>query len=790
MTDRQIKLILGSLLHDIGKVIYRQGDDHRNHSQSGFDYLKEEVELEDREILNCVRYHHGAALRGASLEKHDLSYIVYLADNIAAAADRRKKDEDEKGFELSMPLQSVFNILHGNHQEMYYSPGDLEDMSGINYPGEEKKPFTEEFYGRIRQRLTDNLKGIDWTEEYVNSLLAVMEANLTFVPSSTAKGELADISLYDHVKLTAAVAGCIYEYLEEREISDYKTYLFENSAGFYGEEAFALCSLDISGIQDFIYTITSKNALRTLRARSFYLEILMEHIIDCLLERMNLSRANLIYSGGGHCYLLFPNTRKAKNTLDQYLAELNRYFIRQHKNALYIAGAFVPCSCNTLKNEPQGSYSEMFRKLGAAVSEKKLRRYTAEEIREMNRMEKADYSRECKVCRTVGKVDADGVCTVCRKFERLSANVLYSEFFTVLFEGGDDGVPLPGGYVLVADNESSLRKRMSEDPYFVRTYAKNRMYTGHHIATRLWTGDYTTGQTFEEFAKASEGIGRIGVLRADVDNLGQTFISGFDSQENANRYVTLSRTAVLSRQLSMFFKYHIRDILANGQYGCAKPGRKRNVTIVYSGGDDVFLVGAWNDIVECAVDLRRSFRRYTQGTLTLSAGIGIYEPGYPVSAIADETGEMEEESKRLPSKNAVTLLEDGERHEADGLNGKISDGTYSWDVFEAGVLEEKYRTIEACFDSPEDSGTEEFEERGMSFLYHLLLLIRRQDEKVNFARFIYLLSRLEPQEDGPRKRKYQSFSRNMCEWVRSEEDCRQLKTAITLYAYRKREKGE
>ena len=39
MTDKEVKLVLGALLHDIGKVIYRQGDDRRKHSQSGYDFL-------------------------------------------------------------------------------------------------------------------------------------------------------------------------------------------------------------------------------------------------------------------------------------------------------------------------------------------------------------------------------------------------------------------------------------------------------------------------------------------------------------------------------------------------------------------------------------------------------------------------------------------------------------------------------------------------------------------------------------------------------------------------------
>ena len=77
----------------------------------------------------------------------------------------------------------------------------------------------------------------------------------------------------------------------------------------------------------------------------------------------------------------------------------------------------------------------------------------------------------------------------------------------------------------------------------------------------------------------------------------------------------------------------------------------------------------------------------------------------------------------------------------------------------------------------------------MSFLYRMLELIRNQKEKINFARFVYLLSRLEPDKECEKKEKYRKFSRKMYQWVQSEKDCRELKTAINLYAYMHREKG-
>lgn len=781
MTEKEVRLVIGSLLHDVGKVIYRQGDDRRKHSQSGYDYLKDDIHITDKEILQCVKHHHADSLSKATLDKNALAYIVYQADNIAAASDRRKAELEDSGFEKSMPLQSVFNILNGNHQNFYYKPGILKDTGEISFPQKDKIPFDETFYSQVKHQLTENLKNMDWSVEYINSLLEVLETMLSYVPSSTAKGEVADISLYDHIKITAAISCCIYHYLQEKEEEDYKTILWKNGQDFYKEKAFLLFSMDISGIQDFIYTIVSKRALRTLRARSFYLEIMMEHMIDSLLEHLNLSRTNLLYCGGGHCYMLLPNTENVTKIIEDYLENLKKWFLKHYKTSLYVAGGYVPCSADSLRNVPEGSYTELFQKLGSEISKNKGHRYNAEDIIGLNNLHEKDYSRECKVCKSIGHVDEEGVCELCRKIEKFSQNVLYAKFFTVLKADEKQDLPLPGDYILIVDDEESLREKMKSDQRFIRTYAKNQRFVGKDVATKVWVGDYTTGNSFEELAKTSEGICRIGILRADVDNLGQIFVGGFE-----NKYTTISRTTALSRQLSLFFKLHINYILQNPEYSFQGKNIKqgRDATIIYSGGDDVFLVGSWNEVIELAVDLRRNLERYTQNTLTISGGIGVYDDKYPVHVIADEVGEMEDESKNLPGKNAVTLFEDGAKHQEEGSDRFISDGTYCWKVLEDEVLGEKYQVIAEFFNTMDD--------RGNSFLYHLLELIRNQEDKINFARYVYLLARLEPDEkDGKEKAEaYHKFSTNMFRWIQSERDRRQLKTAIQIYVYAKREKEE
>ena len=88
MADRQNKVAIGGMLHDIGKVLYRAADG-RNHSRSGYEFLKDEVGITDEEILEQVLYHHKSLLKASSVSKDSPAYITYIADNIAAAADRR-----------------------------------------------------------------------------------------------------------------------------------------------------------------------------------------------------------------------------------------------------------------------------------------------------------------------------------------------------------------------------------------------------------------------------------------------------------------------------------------------------------------------------------------------------------------------------------------------------------------------------------------------------------------------------------------------------------------------------
>jgi CRISPR-associated protein Csm1 len=796
------KATIGSLLHDVGKVVHRAGAlDGRAHSISGAEWTGQFCQ--DQEIIDCIRFHHHQDLQNADLPHNHPAYAVYLADNISSGLDRREiEGASSKGFDKNRLLDSIYNLLHNREGKATY-PLSVIDRQ-INYPGNSNPHQLSSEYGKILAGLGEGMKGIEFNEYYINSLIELCEAYLSFVPSSTNLGEVADISLFDHVKLTGAIAAAIILYLENHGRTDYQKELFHHRNDFYQEKAFALLSLDISGIQQFIYTISSKCALKALRARSFYLEILLENMADEILTAYSLSRTNLLYTGGGHAYILLPNVRDAQSKAERIFANANKSLMELFGARLFVAYGYQECSANELMSrtgDPE-SYSNIFSSVAAQIAQRKLRRYAPEDIRRLNQNSVDKVGRECSVCGVSSQLEEreEGtICQLCAAFIDISGMLIKEESLFAISKKKITAPALPlfsaqgERLFLSVFSEAKIKKILQEDPpKIIRIYSKNTFRTGLSLATKLWMGDYAamTGEgdlkTFAQLADSSSGIKRLGVLRADVDNLGSTFVSGFQREngEDKYRYVTISRTTTLSRSLSIFFKYYINSLLAEGKNMLLPKDQEKNLVIVYAGGDDLFLVGAWDEILSAALNIRRAFSQYTGDALTLSAGLAVFEPGYPISRMAEETLQLESRAKnhvhKRGQKNSLSLF----GLEMDG-NHLTDQHTYDWSTFEEQVLGEKYASIAAIFDREEDYGN--------SFLYNILYLLRlAQNDNINLARLAYLLARREPEAKASDEKKeaYRDFAKKIYQWAMDKNDLRQLITALMLYTYSRRNKEE
>jgi len=84
--------------------------DKRDYSLSGVEFLSSKVGIDDKDILECVKYHHAKNLSSANVAKDSLAYIACIADNIASAADRR---EEEEGYFRMVLLGLLIIIIFG-----------------------------------------------------------------------------------------------------------------------------------------------------------------------------------------------------------------------------------------------------------------------------------------------------------------------------------------------------------------------------------------------------------------------------------------------------------------------------------------------------------------------------------------------------------------------------------------------------------------------------------------------------------------------------------------------------
>ncbi len=771
-SQQTVKVIFSSLLHDIGKLSFRAGAEG-THSESGYLALKEIVH--DTEILDAVRYHHVPELRESSLCPHSAAYIVCAADQIASAAEQGAEScaEESQTSRKDMPMASVFSHMNGNTCRYGVPVHTLHEQYAVPQLFDTLR-ISPKAYQNILHSLLGALRGVSIQPQNQNTALALLEEFTSCIPASVNSEDHADISFFDHAKITAAVASCISEYLLAQRETDYKNRLFAQKQAFWNEPVFLLYSADFSGIQNFIYTIASAKALKALRSRSFFLELTMEHYIDEILEHCGLSRANLLYSGGGHCYLLLPDTQNTRMVLEQCKKSMNTWIRRNFGTRLYLADGVAGCTANELTNTPRNSYQEIFARVSRRISVNKMRRYSADDLRELNGEQALSNGRECKICGMTSRLTGKGEdcrCKWCAMFEELSAEIQDKDIF-VVSRGGTEhgGIELPsmdGTVSLALTDETAARKRWETRTDIIRIYTKNRLNVHFPRSIKLYIGDYYATNQMDRMAKKATGIARNAVCRMDVDNLGMAFAAGFEQKtadlRQRDRYVSLSRTAAFSRQMSLFFKYYMNAILD----GLA-------VSIVYSGGDDVFLVGAWDAVLQAAQRIRSAFAEFTCGTLTLSAGILMHNVKYPIRRAAAESERLEEFSKMHPEKNAVTLFQAAE------------DCCYSWNTFTEKVMGEKLRLLEKFFQAQK---TQE-DGRGQAFLYRLLELLRGSKEQINLARFAYLLARMEPRKESEARQVYTAFSKILYQWYLQPEDRKQLITAITIYVYLTRTGGE
>jgi CRISPR-associated protein Csm1 len=537
-------------------------------------------------------------------------------------------------------------------------------------------------------------------EGYVEAMQALMQRYTWCAPSAYFKA-VPDVSLYDHGRMTAALAVCLQDVPDEKVDGIYHAWKSGDEQGL--EEPVALIiGGDISGVQDFIYTVSYKGAARMLRGRSFYLQLLTEAVLRFVLQRLGLPYTNVIYSGGGRFYLLAPVS--AQGELSKIQAEVSKILLQQHSTQLYLVMGWAPLPASGFQAR---QLSEHWQKMQNELTTAKNRRY-----RELgDDLYQAVFAlpeyggnpdETCSVCGDDRRKTSewseletqDKICTLCHSFAETLGKELPSAHFLAFKFGEpqtDDKVLENATDILAAfgmdvqflpDAKTKVEVRSDQHlviwalddplqdkdkkeqwpvtpqpaPRWLR-YTVNRVPVvkdkeeAEEINKRLGKADekekarVDQPMTFTHLSALSENeFRRLGVLRMDVDNLGAVFKDGLGDS------FSLSRMAALSSQISLFFEGWLKRIVE-------AEGWQNRVYTVYSGGDDLFLLAPWEKVPPLALKIVDDFAAYTghHPALHISGGMAFIGGKYPIYQAAEDAAEAEELAKQ-DGKNAFAFL--------------------------------------------------------------------------------------------------------------------------------------
>ncbi len=721
---------LAGLLHDIGKFAQRAGEQVQDEWREGKTQadFKYQHALHTWHFINkyvpkafgvgvLAAYHHRP--------QNPAQQRIRLADQLSAGERDSGKDLDDSD------RQTHHKQLHPIFTRLELDEGAHPNPDGLFLP---LKPLTLDVIfpqedplpeGKVWQAYkamwdafcteAEQLQSLP-LEAYVEAMQALLQRYTWCVPSAYFNA-VPDVSLYDHSRMTAALAVCLSDF-NDAEIETL-TRDWQAEGGEHWEKPVALLvGGDISGVQNFIYTISSKGAAKALRGRSFYLQLLTEAVLRFVLRELGLPYTNVIYSGGGHFFLLAPLSAREK--LPEIQAAISRKLLAHHGAALYLAlgSAEVPLSGFQL-----GAFTDHWDAMHTDLQQAKSRRY-AELGAEMHERvfsvpEDGGGDKHCAVCgaddvklskwKEESDTETQMICSQCRSYvEKLGADLPKAAYLHWRWSEPQDtsrstfaaALKAFGAEVKIIKTGEKVETAPG-DTLWALDDPQNGWPQGSEAAAR-WLR-YTVNQipmdggqpvTFDKLQeKCQSGFERLGVVRMDVDNLGDVFKDGFKRKKpdgSEENIATLSRLSALSSAMSLYFEGWVKRIIA-------KDGRNALVYAVYAGGDDVFLLGPWDVMPDVALDIAGEFRDYTgkHPALHLSGGMAFIGGKYPVYQAAEDAGEaegiakarkIEEDGKVIESKNAFAFL----------------NTAWRWDEFES--LRAKQEKLVELVEGTEEAG--------------------------------------------------------------------------------------
>lgn len=641
------------------------------------------VDLRDRNnLIQISAGHHLPFSQQSSLGK-----IIKEADSLSSGMDRDSEiafkdaqDETETGWDAfrRKRMSSILESIGLTKEELekkknwYHIPVEAITLAKRFFPNNSFDTAPD--YEKLWFDFVRDFKFIqaDTYRAFSETLLNLLFKYAGCIPASTV--HFPDVSLYDHSKMTAALAVCLYDYEQENSKNP---------------NPFLVIGADFSGIQPYIYQIVSKYAGKNLKGRSFYLRILADAVVKYILKELNLFQSNIIYNSGGSFYLIAPNTGFVRDKIVQIIETIEQKMFDAHGATLFLALDYVALSKEALMSRNGENLAQVWADLFQKRDNKKNRKFShivannyadffepmhfgietdritgegisqhekTRNVEEIGRVKQLTYQ-QIELGKRLRDSDilavSEGEVPYWRDKNPIEPAGL--GFFFYLLKKGDlkqlkqqlRGSADRISIITLNGKDGNCEFMYGDSDNDLMVQGVNNIY-----GLEFYGGNLFDGATFDEFCKkeSEDAFRRLGILRMDVDNLGHIFQKGI-LRERA----TLSRYAVLSRSFDYFFSGYINTI----QQEVASD----TSFIVYSGGDDLFIVASWEDAIELAKRIQSDFHAFTcyNPEFSLSGGIAIVTPKFPIMKGAKESEEEEKLAKSHECagkmKNALSFMD-------------------------------------------------------------------------------------------------------------------------------------
>lgn len=668
-------IAIAGLLHDLGKIFKRAGLP----SHYTVQFLQENLKTA---LSEDIIY---------TLEKYDepkdrWQEILKEADRLSSgmdSGDRKESINNEQYY--NKRLYSIFDDINigKEHRKGNYCYKIVPlNISEEIFPMKEEKASPEEIekeYKNILKLMEEDIKKeIDTSTDSINKeaiynkIYYILEKYTTFVPSTTSK--YSDISLFDHLKTTSAIAVCLREFHNSNEKKDRQFILLEG---------------DVSGIQNFIFQVTEgeetkRYVSKILRGRSTYINVLIDFLSKYFVKKLGLTISNILYCGGGKFQLLLPNTEDTKTTIEEIKVQIQKYLYEKYKTKLGLVISYIEVDEEGVKN-----YSDSLVKLQEHTLMEKNRKFI--DIINIEKdnffINKGTIKNLCKYCYAneaktqLYKNEQINICDECYIHIHLGEFLVRNRYKYIAYDFDNS----------IEDADLLVKfGNMGQVAFYERLENNN---IGFMIENINGAGNFGrlkfVGNTvpikegsvasFNDIGTMAEGEDKIAVLKMDIDNLGTIFSTGLE-----DRNKSISRVSTLSRMIDIFFCGYINKICEDLYQEYIQESKNNKVSldnlyyINFSGGDDLAIIGPWDWTIELAIRIKEKLNYFVclNPNITISAGVYFADSKMPIRISLQEGEKYLEKAKSSKTKDSICIFNEAFRWDEDIYNIKkvMKDG--------------------------------------------------------------------------------------------------------------------